>query len=109
MKDLVRTITDNKKYGCPFKLRAKLMVGGEGWVVNLICGSYNHALTKSVVRHPYASQLTKDEKIIIVDMTKSMVKSKNSFNIEEAQCQQFYNNEASIQCKICISFFYKRQ
>ena len=44
------------------------MVGGEGWVVNLICWSYNHALTKSVVRHPYASQLTKDEKIIIVDI-----------------------------------------
>ena len=31
-KYLVRTIIDNKKCGCPFKLRAKLVVRGEdGW------------------------------------------------------------------------------
>jgi len=29
-KDLVRTVTDNRKYGCYFKLRAKPVVGGEG-------------------------------------------------------------------------------
>ena len=28
-KDLVRTCTDNRKYGCPFKLCAKSVVGGE--------------------------------------------------------------------------------
>jgi len=28
-KDLVRTVTVNKKCGCPFKLGAKLVVGGE--------------------------------------------------------------------------------
>ncbi|KAL5176803.1 Protein FAR1-RELATED SEQUENCE 5 [Glycine soja] len=32
---------------------------------------------KSLVGHPYVGRLTKDEKIIIADMTKSMVKSKN--------------------------------
>ena len=36
----------------------------------------NHALTKSLVEHSYISQLTKDEKIISSDMTKSMVKLK---------------------------------
>ncbi|KAL5133588.1 hypothetical protein HKD37_03G006884 [Glycine soja] len=56
----------NRKYGCPFKLRAKLVVGGEGWIVKLICGSHNHELAKSL-----------DKKIIVVDMTKSMVKSRN--------------------------------
>jgi len=25
-KDLVRTVTSSKKYGCPFKLRAKLVL-----------------------------------------------------------------------------------
>ncbi|KAH1232623.1 hypothetical protein GmHk_09G025232 [Glycine max] len=55
-KYLVRTITDNRKCGCPFKLQAKLVVG---------------------VGHPYVDRLTKDEKIIIVDMTKSMVKPRN--------------------------------
>ena len=45
--------------------------------MKLICGSYNHELTKSLVGHPYVSQLTKDDKIIVVDMTKSMVKPRN--------------------------------
>ena len=39
--------------------------------------SHNLELAKSLVGHPYASQLTKDEKTIIVDMTKSMVKPRN--------------------------------
>ena len=42
-----------------------------------MCGSHNHALVKSLVGHPYTSQLTRDEKIIIGDMKKSMVKPKN--------------------------------
>ena len=45
--------------------------------MKLICGSHNHALAKLLVGHPYVDQLTKDENIIIGDMTKSMVKPKN--------------------------------
>ena len=33
-KDLVRTVTSTKKCGCAFKLRAKPILGGEGWMVN---------------------------------------------------------------------------
>ena len=46
-------------------------------MMKLICSSHNHALVKSFIEHPYTSQLTKDEKIIIGDMTKSMIKLKN--------------------------------
>ena len=46
-------------------------------MVKLICGSHNHALAKSLVGHSYVGRLTKDEKIIIVDMTKLMVKPRN--------------------------------
>ena len=46
-------------------------------MMKLMCGSHNHELTKSLVEHPYAGRLTKDEKTIIADMTKSMVKPKN--------------------------------
>ena len=53
------------------------MIRGEGWMVKLICGIHNHELVKSLVGHPYAGRLTKDEKNIIVDMTKSMVKPRN--------------------------------
>ncbi|KAH1257303.1 hypothetical protein GmHk_03G007307 [Glycine max] len=54
------------------RLRGKPVHGGKGWMVKLICEIHNHELTKSLVRHPYAGRLTKDEKKIIADMTKLM-------------------------------------
>ncbi|KAH1213966.1 hypothetical protein GmHk_14G041813 [Glycine max] len=70
--DLVRTCTNSRKYGCPFKLRAKPVLGGEEWMVKLICGVYNHEMVKSLVGHPYAGRQTKDEKIVVANMMKSM-------------------------------------
>ncbi|KAL5126092.1 putative protein FAR1-RELATED SEQUENCE 10 [Glycine soja] len=67
----------SRKCGCPFRLRGKPVHGGEGWMVKLICGIHNHELAKSLVGHPYVGRLTKEEKKIIADMTKSMVKVKN--------------------------------
>ena len=43
----------------------KPVMGGEGWMMKLLRGGYNHALAKSLVGHPYVGRLTKDEKIII--------------------------------------------
>ncbi|KAL5158377.1 hypothetical protein HKD37_15G042874 [Glycine soja] len=76
-KEFFRRDTGSRKCGCPFKLSGKPMIGGEGWMVKLICGIHNHELAKSLVGHPYVGQLTKDEKNITVDMTKSMVKPRN--------------------------------
>jgi len=76
-KDLVRTITSSRKRGYSFKLRVKPVVGGEWWMVKLMCGSHNQALAKLLVGHSYVGWLTKDENIIISDMTKSMVKPRN--------------------------------
>ncbi|KAH1214311.1 Protein FAR1-RELATED SEQUENCE 5 [Glycine max] len=76
-KEFIRRDTGTRKCGCPFKLRCKPVAGGEGWMVKLICGVHNHELAKSLVGHPYAGRLTKAEKTIIVDMTKSMVKPRN--------------------------------
>ena len=53
------------------------MVGGQGWMVKLMGGSHNHELAKLLVGHPYVGRLTKDEKTIIANMTKSMVKPRN--------------------------------
>ncbi|KAL5138312.1 PHD finger protein ING1 [Glycine soja] len=75
-KEFVRKDTGSRKC-CPFRLRGKPVHGGEGWMVKLICGIHNHELVKSLVGHPYAGRLTKEEKKIIADMTKSMVKPKN--------------------------------
>ncbi|KAH1225852.1 Protein FAR1-RELATED SEQUENCE 6 [Glycine max] len=71
-KEFVRRDTGSRKCGCPFKLHGKPKHGGEGWMVKLICGIHNHELAKSLVGHPYAGRLTKDEKKIIADMTNSM-------------------------------------
>ena len=46
-------------------------------MINLICETRNHALAKSLTGHPYVGQLTENEKIVICDMKKSMVKPKN--------------------------------
>ncbi|KAH1262211.1 hypothetical protein GmHk_02G004886 [Glycine max] len=76
-KEFVRKDTGSRKCGCPFRLHGKPVHGGEGWMVRLICGIHNHELAKSIVGHPYSVRLTKEEKKIIADMTKSMVKPKN--------------------------------
>ena len=77
--NLVRACTGNKKCGCPFKLHVKPVLGGDGWMVKLICGIHNHEMEKSLVGHPYAGRLTKDEKNVVADMTKSMIKPRNIF------------------------------
>jgi len=46
-------------------------------MVKLMCRSHNHELAKSLVGHPYVGRLTKDEKTIIANVTKSMVKPRN--------------------------------
>jgi len=76
-KEFVRRDTGTRKCRCPFKLRGKPVVGGQGWMVKLMFGIHNHELTKSLVGHPHAGRLTKAEKTLIVDMTKSMVKPRN--------------------------------
>ena len=52
-KELVKTVTNNRKCECLFRLHVKLVVGGEGWMVKLMCRSHNHELTKLLVGHPY--------------------------------------------------------
>ena len=84
-KDFVRTDTDSRKCWCPFKLRGKPMVGGQGWIMKLMCGSHNHEMTKSFVGHPYLDRLTKDERIIIADMIESMVKPRNILLTQKEQ------------------------
>ena len=49
----------------------------EMWITLLMCGIHNHELIKSLVGHPYVGRLSKAEKTLIADMTKSMVKPRN--------------------------------
>ncbi|KAH1236149.1 hypothetical protein GmHk_08G021427 [Glycine max] len=76
-KEFVRRDIETRKCGCRFKLRGKLVVGGQGWMVKLMCEIHNHELVKSLVGHPYVGRLAKAEMTLIADMTKSMVKPRN--------------------------------
>ena len=47
-------------------------MGGEGWMMKLICGSHNHELVKSFVGHSYAGRLTKAKCKILIGKKKCM-------------------------------------
>ncbi|KAH1189928.1 hypothetical protein GmHk_20G057602 [Glycine max] len=106
-KEFVRRDIGSRKCGCPFRLHGKPVHGGEGWMVKLICGIHNHELAKSLVGHPYVGRLTKDEKKIIAEMTKSMVKPKNilltlkEHNVNSCTTiKQFYNARSAYHSSI---------
>ncbi|XP_068486516.1 protein FAR-RED IMPAIRED RESPONSE 1-like [Phaseolus vulgaris] len=76
-KDLQVTESGIRKCGCPFRLRGYPVKSGEGWILKLICGSHNHELTNTLVDHPYVGRFTCNEKLMLMDMTKSSVKPRN--------------------------------
>ncbi|KAH1209841.1 hypothetical protein HKD37_15G043182 [Glycine soja] len=88
------------------KLRVKPVLGRDGWMVKLICGIHNHEMAKSLVGHPYAGRLTKDEKTVVADMTKSMVKPRN---ILLTLKEHNDNNQTNLQCETYLLFFHKRE
>jgi len=69
--------TESRKCECPFRLRGKPVKGGQGWMVELICGSHNHDLAETMVGHLYAGRLSIEEKFMVEDMTKTSVKPRN--------------------------------
>lgn len=69
--------TRTRKCKYPFKLRERPLKNGYRWVVKVLCGFHNHDVAKTFVGHPYIGRLTTNEKTILVDMARSMVKPKN--------------------------------
>ena len=69
------SITEIRKCDCPFRLRGKPISNGKGWVLKVICGLHNHDLAETLVGHLYAGRLKPVEHALVIDMTKSLVKS----------------------------------
>ena len=76
-------------------------------MVKLMCGIHNHELAKSLVGHPYVRRLTKAEKILTADMTKSMVKPRNilltlkEHNVDSCTTiKQIYNTRSAYHSSI---------
>jgi len=76
-KDVDISRTGSRKCECPFTLRGKPIRAGQGWMVELICGSHNHDLAETMVGHPYAGRLSVEENVMVEDMTKTSVKARN--------------------------------
>ncbi|KAJ1393023.1 OTU domain [Sesbania bispinosa] len=72
--ELVRNVTGSRKCECPFRLRGRPLANGVGWKLNVVCGVHNHEVAESLEGHPYAGRLTVEEKSLLEDMTKNMVK-----------------------------------
>jgi len=65
-----------KKCECPFRLKGKHVKGGEGWTLHVIYGVHNHESYEDLKGHSYIGRLNSEEKKIVEDMTRSLVKPK---------------------------------
>ncbi|KAJ1410427.1 FAR1 DNA-binding domain [Sesbania bispinosa] len=75
--ELVRNVTGSRRCGCPFRLRGIPLANGGGWKLNVVCGVHNHDVAENLEGHPYVGRLTVEEKSLLEDMTKNMVKPKS--------------------------------
>ncbi|XP_028052880.1 uncharacterized protein LOC114257323 [Camellia sinensis] len=69
-------ITGTKKCGCPFDMRAHRFTTHNEWTLTVVCGLHNHPPAEHLEGHSYARRLSKDEKALLMDMSKSMVRPK---------------------------------
>ncbi|CAL5362691.1 unnamed protein product [Camellia sinensis] len=69
-------ITDTKKCGCPFDMRAHRFTTYDEWTLTVVCGLHNHPPAEHLEGHSYAGRLSKDEKALLMDMSKSIVRPK---------------------------------
>jgi len=69
--------TGSTKCDYPFRLIERPLKNGKGWVVRVLCGCHNHDIVETLFGHPYVVRLKNNEKTMIIDITKSMVKPKN--------------------------------
>ncbi|XP_028103953.1 uncharacterized protein LOC114303001 [Camellia sinensis] len=60
-KDLLRQ-TGTKKCECPFDLKAYKLKTNNKWILNVVCGLYNHPVAEHLQGHSYAGRLSANEK-----------------------------------------------
>ena len=68
---------DTKKCSCPFLLKGKQLFHKKGWMLSVDCGVNNHLVAKHLEGYFFAGRLFEKEKRLVVDMSKSLVQSRN--------------------------------
>ncbi|XP_028116456.1 uncharacterized protein LOC114314191 [Camellia sinensis] len=74
-KDLLKQ-TGTKKCKCPFDLNVYKLKTNDKWILNIVCGLHNHLATEHLQGHSYTGRLSANEKSLLVDMSKSLVRPK---------------------------------
>ncbi|KAK9943777.1 hypothetical protein M0R45_009374 [Rubus argutus] len=69
--------TGSKKCGCPFTLKGEKLATDDGWMLKVVCGVHNHALTEPLEGHSYAGKLSEEETSLLIDLSKSFVRPKD--------------------------------
>ncbi|XP_028068166.1 uncharacterized protein LOC114270779 [Camellia sinensis] len=69
----ISRITGTKKCGCPFDMRAHRFTTHDEWTLTVVCGLHSHPPAEYLEGHSYAERPSKDEKTLLMDMSKSMV------------------------------------
>ncbi|XP_028070698.1 PKS-NRPS hybrid synthetase CHGG_01239-like [Camellia sinensis] len=69
-------ITGTKKCGYLFDMRAHRFTTHDEWTLTVVCRLHNHPPAEHLKGHSYAGRLSKDEKALLMDMSKSMVRPK---------------------------------
>ena len=82
--NLVYKSIETRKCRCPFKLKGKF-VTKVGWKHFVICGVHNHKVSETLLGHAYVSHLNSEEKTMLSQMTKNMLKSGQIFLIVKDQ------------------------
>ncbi|KAG5516094.1 hypothetical protein RHGRI_036963 [Rhododendron griersonianum] len=73
VKKRVRS-TGTKKCECPFEL--KVVKGNDGWIISVHNGTHNHPPTMYLEGHSYAGRLSSKQTATVVDLSVSLVKTK---------------------------------
>lgn len=68
--------TSSRKCYFAFILKGRMVKALGGWVLKVICGTHNHTLVRDLKGHRYVGRLTKEEKAIVNDRTKKLIKPK---------------------------------
>ena len=89
--------TNSKKCGYPFTLKGKVLGSKDEWMLLVACGVHNHPPADHLEGHSFVARLTEDEKTLLVDISKSMVRPKEILTLKKkiAKCQHNQNN---LQC-----------
>lgn len=65
-----------RKYNCPFSIHG-INLGGDRWELEVRCGLHNHDILNTLVSHPFAGRLTKEEEKLIAELSLAGAKPKD--------------------------------